>query len=322
VKRRAFITLLGGVAAWPLAAGGQASLPIVGMFASSRSSLRNAITGLEAGLKEQGFVEGQNLILEHRFADGQFERFPAFVTELIQRRVSVLMTSGPGALVAKQATTTIPIVFSSGDDPVDIGLVPSLNRPDSNLTGVYQFTAGLEAKRFGLLHEMIPKATIIGALVNPNYRPSETQIRDVQEAAARLGLQLIIVRANAESEFEGAFSTLVSQRVGALLVCASPFFNTRRQQLIVLAARHALPAIYEWRDFAEAGGLMSYGTDLSEAWRQAGFYAGRVLKGAKPADLPIVQVTKFEFVINLSTAKALRIEVPPTLSARADEVIE
>ena len=232
------------------------------------------------------------------------------------------VSSNAGVQAAKQATATIPIVFSVGEDPVTTGLVPSLNRPGGNLTGVYQFTTGLEGKRLGLLHELVPKATTLAVLIHPNNSPSESQLRDAREAAVRLGVQLVVVRANAESEFDAAFSTAVQQKAAALLVCASPLFNLRRQQLVVLAARHALPAIYEWRDFAAAGGLMSYGTRLADAYRQAGVYAGYILKGAKPADLPVVQVTKFEFVINLSTAKALGIEVPPPLSARADEVIE
>jgi putative ABC transport system substrate-binding protein len=325
MKRRSFITLLGSAAVtWPLITPGQASVPIVGfMMSGSRATLRDAIAAFEAGLKEMGFVEAQNLALEYRFADGQSDRFPALVSDLIQRQVSVLVVSSPqGALAAKRATTAIPIVFSIGADPVEAGLVPSLNRPGGNLTGVYQFTAGLEAKRLALLHEMVPKAAIIGVLVNPTYPPIESQLRDVREAASRLGLQLVIVRASVESEFDAAFSTVVAQRAGALLVCASPFFNSRRQQLVVLATRHALPAIYEWRDFAAAGGLMSYGTNLSEAYHQAGVYAGRILKGEKPSDLPIVLSTKFEFVINLSTAKALHVDVPPMLSARADEIIE
>jgi putative ABC transport system substrate-binding protein len=236
--------------------------------------------------------------------------------------VAVLVTTGGGAVVAKKATSTIPIVFSIGDDPVKAGIVPSLNRPGGNLTGVYQFAAGLEGKRVGLLHELVPKAVKLAALIHPNFLPSEAQLRDIQEAASRLGVQLVVLRANVESEFETAFASAARQKAEALLVCASPFFNARRQQLVVLAAHHGLPAIYEWRDFAEAGGLMSYGTSLVDAYRQAGVYAGRILKGAKPADLPVVQVTKFEFVINLSTARALGIEVPPPLSARADEIIE
>jgi len=245
------------------------------------------------------------------------------VSDLIQRQVSVLVASSPqGALAAKRATTAIPIVFSVGADPVELGLVPSLSRPGGNLTGVYQLTTGLEEKRLELLHEMVPKVEIIGALVNPAYAAVESQLRDVQEAATRLGLRLVVARANVESDFDAAFATVIAQRAGALQVCASPFFNSRRQQLVVLTTRHALPAIFEWRDFAVAGGLMSYGTILSDAYRQAGVYAGRILKGVKPSDLPIVQSTQFQFVINLSTAKALGIEVPPALSARADEVIE
>jgi putative ABC transport system substrate-binding protein len=325
MKRRDFITLLGGAAAWPLAARAQQpGVPVVGFLgAGARGPLREQIAAFQEGLKESGYVEGQNVAVEYRFAEGQFDRFPALASDLVRRQVAVLFaaTNG-GALAAKQATRTVPIVFTAGDDPVASGLVPSLNRPGGNLTGVYQFAAGLEAKRLGLLHEMVPRATVIAVLVNPNYSGAEDQLREAQKAAASLGVQLVIVRANVESDFEAAFSTLVQQRATALLVCASPFFNIRRQQLVVLAARHALPAIYEWRDFAAAGGLMSYGTSLADAYHQAGVYAGRILKGAKPADLPVVQSTKFEFVINLSTAKALGIEVPPSLSARADEVIE
>jgi putative ABC transport system substrate-binding protein len=213
-------------------------------------------------------------------------------------------------------------VFSIGADPVAAGLVPNLSRPGGNITGIYQFTTGLEAKRLGLLHEMVPKVETIGVLVNPNYPTADSQIRDVGDAATSLGVQLIIVHANKENEFDAAFSSVVAQHAGALLACASPLFNAARQQLILLAARNGLPAIFEWRDYTAAGGLMSYGTDLSEAYHQVGVYAARILKGEKPSDLPIVQSTKFEFVINLNTAKALHIEVPPTLSARADEIIE
>jgi putative ABC transport system substrate-binding protein len=326
VNRRAFITLLGGAAAaWPLAARAQQPvMPVVGVLNSgSREVMRIPIAAFLEGLKESGYVEGQNVAVEYRFAEGQFDRFPALASDLIRRQVSVLFASAvAGVRAAKEATSTIPIVFSVGEDPVASGLVPSLNRPGGHLTGVFQFATELDAKRLGMLHEMVPKATTIAVLVNPNYSGAEHQLREVREAAARLGVQLVIVRANVESDFDTAFSTLVQQRATALLVCASPFFNTRRQQLVVLATRHALPAIYEWREFAAVGGLMSYGTNITDNYRQVGVYAGRILKGAKPADLPVVQSTKFEFVINLSTAKALGIEVPPTLSARADEIIE
>jgi ABC-type uncharacterized transport system substrate-binding protein len=325
MRRREFITIVGGAVAWPFSVRAQqAAMPVVGfMMAGSRLALRDEVTAFEAGLKETGFTEGQNLALEYRFAEGQFDRFPAFASDFVRRQVSVIAASSPqGALAAKRATTAIPVVFSIGADPVEVGLVSSLSHPGGNVTGVYQFTAGLESKRLGLLHEMVPKAEVVGVLVNPNYAAAESQLRDVQEAAANLGLRLVIVRANIESEFDAAFSTVVTQRAGAMLVCASPFFNSRRQQLVVLASSHALPAIFEWRDFAVAGGLMSYGTSLNNAYRQAGIYAGRILKGEKASELPVVQSTKFEFVINLSTAKALHIDVPPTLSARADEIIE
>jgi putative tryptophan/tyrosine transport system substrate-binding protein len=324
VKRREFITLLGGAAAWPLnARAQQPSMPVIGFLnAGSAGPFRQQIAAFREGLKESGFVEGQNVAVEYRWAEGQYERLPALAADLVRRQVSVIVTSGPAVLAAKAATTTIPIVFSAGIDPVGLGFVASLNRPGGNITGVYHFSTGLEAKRLGLLHEMVPKAATIAVLVNPNYSEAENQLRDVQEAAVRLGVQIVVVRANAESDFDAAFSAVVQQKAAALQVCASPFFNTKRQQLVLRAARHALPAIYEWREFAEAGGLMSYGTSLADAYRQVGVYAGRILKGAKSADLPIVQSTKFEFVINLSAAKALGIEVPPTLSARADEVIE
>jgi putative tryptophan/tyrosine transport system substrate-binding protein len=327
MRRREFIWLFGGAAVlWPLAVHAQQRpMPVIGFLnVASPGPLRQQIAAFREGLKKSGYVEGQNVAVEYRWAEGQYERLPELAADLVRQQVSVIFVGGgaPAELAVKAATTTIPIVFSTGGDPVRSGLVASLNQPSGNITGVYHFATGLEAKRLGLLHEMLPKATPIAVLINPNYADAENQLRDVQEAAARLGVQLVVVRANAESDFNAAFSTVVQQRSGALLVCASPFFNNKREQLVVLAARHALPTIYEWRDFAAAGGLMSYGTSLADAYRQAGVYAGLILKGAKPADLPIVQATRFEFVINLSTAKALGIEVPPTLSARADEVIE
>jgi putative ABC transport system substrate-binding protein len=324
MRRREFLGVLGGAAVWPLTARAQQAPPVVGFaVAGTPSALQQALAGFEGGLKEAGHRPGQEVTIEYRFAEGRFERFPGFISDFIRRKASVIVTSSnTGALAAKKATSTIPVVFSIGDDPVKIGLVPNFNNPGGNLTGVYQFAAGLEGKRLGLLHELVPKVLTVGVLINPRFEPSVSQLSDVEAAAVNLGVKLVIVRANAESEFDAAFSALAQQKAGAILVCASPFFNSRRQQLVVLAARHALPAIYEWRDFAEAGGLMSYGTRLADAYRQAGLYAGRILKGAKPADLPIVQVTKFEFVINLSTAKALGIEVPGSLSARADDIIE
>jgi len=327
MRRREFIRLFGGAAVlWPLAVyAQQRPMPVIGFLnVASPGPLRQQIAAFREGLKESGYVEGQNVAVEYRWAEGQYERLPELAADLVRQQVSVIFVGGgaPAELAVKAATTTIPIVFSTGGDPVRSGLVASLNQPSGNITGVYHFATGLEAKRLGLLHEMLPKATPIAVLINPNYADAENQLRDVQEAAARLGVQLVVVRANAESDFNAAFSTVVQQRSGALLVCASPFFNNRREQLVVLAARHALPTIYEWRDFAAAGGLMSYGTSLADAYRQVGVYVGQILKGAKPVDLPVVQSTRFELVINLSTAKALGIEVPPTLLARADEVIE
>ena len=325
MKRRDLIKGIANlVAAWPLAARAQRpAMPVIGFMLDSVQARSQQIAAFYAGLKESGYVQDQNVAVEFRPAEGHFDRFPALAADLLRHGVTLLVAvSNDAALAAKRATATTPIVFGMGGDPVALGLVASLNRPGGNITGIYFFTQGLEGKRLGLLHELVPAATTIAVLVNPNYSPAENQLRDAHEAAARLGVQVVVLRANTETDFDAVFTDLVRQRAGALLVCASPFFFGRRQQLVVLAARHGVPAIYEWREFAVAGGLMSYGTNINDAYRQMGVYAGRILKGEKPADLPVVQSTKFEFVINLSTARALGIEVPPTLSARADEVIE
>jgi putative tryptophan/tyrosine transport system substrate-binding protein len=324
MRRRDFIKAIIVSASWPLAARAQQSaMPVIGFMISGVQARTQQIAAFHAGLKESGYVQGQNVTIEFRSAEDHFDRYPALVADLLRQRVAVLVAvSNDGAIAAKQATATIPIVFGMGGDPVALGLVDSLNHPGGNLTGIYFFTQGLEGKRLGLLHELVPTATTIAVLINQDYSPAKKQLQEVHEAAARLGVQVLVLRANAEADFKAVFADLVQQRAGALLVCASPFFFSRRQQLVVLAARHAVPAIYEWREFATAGGLMSYGTSINDAYRQMGVYAGRILKGEKPADLPIVQSTKFEFVINLSTARALGIEVPPGLSARADEVIE
>jgi putative ABC transport system substrate-binding protein len=324
MRRREFISLIGSIAVWPLAARAQQpTLPMIGFMLAGEQARSLQIAAFHAGLKESGYIQGQNVTVEVRSAEGHFDRYPALVADLLRREVAVLVAvSNDGAIAAKRATATTPIVFGMGGDPVALGLVGSLNHPGGNLTGIYFFTQGLEGKRLGLLHELVPAATPVAVLVNLDYSPAKNQLQEVQEAAARLGVQVLVLRANAETDFDAIFTDLVRQRAGALLVCASPFFFSQRQQLVVLAARHAVPAIYEWREFAAAGGLMSYGTNLNDAYRQMGLYAGRILKGEKPADLPVVQSTKFEFVINLSTAKALHIDVPPILSARADEIIE
>ena len=327
MQRREFITLLGGAAAaWPLAARGQNPvMPLIGfLHVASAKPFAHIVAGFRQGLKESGFVEGQNVEIEFRWAEGQIDRLPEMAADLIHRRVAVLATGGgeASAFAAKAATSTIPIVFNIGNDPVQVGLVASLNRPGGNVTGVNILTTELETKRLGLLHEMVPTASIIAHLVNPNYPLTKTNVSDFAAAARVMGLQIILVQASSESEISAAFAAILQKRAGALLVGADPFFNGRRNQIVALAASHALPSIYEQREFAAAGGLMSYGTSIADAYRQMGIYAGRILKGEKPADLPVVQSVKFELIINLKTAKTLGLTLPSGLLSIADEVIE
>jgi ABC-type uncharacterized transport system substrate-binding protein len=325
VRRREFITLLGGAAAaLPLSARAQQpGTPVIG-FLSSRSpdESKHLVNAFRAGLHTGGYVEGESVAIEYRWAEGEYDRLPALAIDLVRRAVAVLVTAGgePSALAAKSATSTIPIVFAVGGDPVRTGLVASLSRPGGNATGVSLLTTETEAKRLGLLSELVPSAAVIGVLINPQGAGAQSQ--EVQEAARAIGRQVRIANAGNDRELEVAFSTLVQQRANALFVGADPFFDTRRDRIVALAAQFKLPAIYQFRDYAVAGGLMSYGISITDGYRQVGIYTGRVLKGTKPADLPIYQSIKFEAVINLKTAKTLGLEVPPTLLARADEVIE
>jgi putative ABC transport system substrate-binding protein len=327
IRRRAFITLLGGAAVgWPLAARAQQpAMPVVGFMSSaSAAPFAHLVAAFRDGLKAIGFVEGQNVAIDFRWADGQYDRLPMIAAELVRREVAVIVATGGAnaVLPAMAATTTIPIVFSTGGDPIALGIMRSLNRPIGNATGVYLFAADMEAKRLGLLRDLVPTAALIGVLLNPNNANAETQSKDVQEAARAIGQKIQIVHAGTEAALGTAFATSAKMRADALLVGGDPFFNNRRNLLVLLATRHGIPAMYDQREFVQAGGLMSYGTSLSDAYRQIGIYTGRILRGEKPADLPVVQPTKFELLINLNAANALGLEVPPTLLARADEVIE
>jgi putative ABC transport system substrate-binding protein len=327
IKRREFITLLGGAAAtWPLAASAQQpAVPVIGyLSARSPDESKHLVDAFRSGLQTLGYVEGQNVAIHFRWAEGQYDRLPAMAAELVREKVAVLATLGgePSALAAKAATSTIPIVFSVGGDPVKQGLAASYNRPGGNATGVSLLTNPAEQKRLGLLHELVPQATTVGFLVNPTFPGSGSQISDVQEAARTLNLQVHILRASADREIESAFESVAPQNIQALAVGADGFFDSRRAKLVALAARHAVPTIYQFREFAVAGGLVSYGVDASDAYRLVGVYTGRVLKGEKPADLPVVQSIKFQLVINLRTAKTLGVSFPDRLLALADEVIE
>jgi putative ABC transport system substrate-binding protein len=326
MKRREFITFLGGAAAaWPLAARAQQrAMPVVGFLSqASPDALADTPRALRQGLKDTGYVEGDNVAIEYRWAENQNDRLPELAAELVRRQVAVIAAPISGALAAKAATTTIPIVFVAGEDPVRLGLVASLARPGGNLTGVNIFASELAAKRLELLRELVPGAARVAVLVNPaNPATAENTLRDVEPAARAIGLQIQVLNASTSREIDAAFATFVRERPDVIFVSGDPLFTGRRAQLILLATRHAVPATYAGRQFPEIGGLMSYGANLTDAWRQVGAYAGRILKGAKPADLPVVQASKFELVINAQAARVLGLEVPPMLLARADEVIE
>jgi len=325
MRRRKFLAIFGSVTAgWPLVARAQQK-PVIGFLNSgSADAYADRLTAFHQGLRQLGYVEGENVVVEYRWGLGEYQRLPALAVELAQRRVSVLIATGgePAALAAKSATSTIPIVFAIGGDPIKLGLVASYNRPGGNATGANILAAEMDGKRLELLHELMPNAARVALLLNPNFPPFPTQLGELQRAAANIGLQVEVLRANTDGEIEAAFDSTSRKRVGALVLAASPLFDTRRDKLVALAAAHALPTIYHFREFAVAGGLMSYGVSIPHIYRQVGIYAGRILTGEDPAKLPVQQPTNFDLVINLKTAKTLGIEVPRTLLARADEVIE
>jgi len=326
MRRREFIALAGCAAAWPLAVyAQQLAIPVVGFLGVSSAGAQPYLAAFRQGLSETGYVEGQNVLIEYRWMEDQYNRLPDLAADLISHHVNVIVTlfNAPAVRAAKAASSTIPIVFSVGDDPVKLGLVSSLSRPNGNATGINFFSSEVTAKRLGLLHELLPKASRIGVLVNPtNAEITERTVKDVNAAADPLGVQIEVLNASNGNEIDAAFTTLESHRAAGVLIGADAFFVSRRVQIAILAARHMIPAIYTISDYAEAGGLISYGTDIADSLRQQGVYVGRILKGTKPADLPVVQSTKFKLVINLRTAKALGLEISPTLLSRADEVIE
>ena len=322
MRRRDFITLV--AAAWPLTARAQQpAMPVIGFLNGEKSSeYAKYVAAFRQGLNETGIVEGQNARLEFRWAEGHRERMTELAADLVARQVAVIVATGGSNLIAKAATSTIPIVCAVGADPVQLGLVESINRPGGNITGISVFTTTLEAKRLELLHELVPRASVIGVLFDPNWSGASNQLPEVEEAARKIGQAIKVLNVSSEADIEASFTNLTQARAGALSVTGNPFFLSRREQIIALAARHGIPAVYELRAFAEAGGLMTYGPSLTDVYRQIGIYTARVLKGEKPADLPVLQPTKFELVINLKTAKALGLTLPPSLLATADEVIE
>ena len=326
MRRREFITLLGGSAiSWPTVARTQAALPVIGFLSTEPPGLMTRfLAAFRQGLGDAGFVEHRSVGIEYRWAEGRYDRLPALAAELVGQRVGVIAATGGivSGLAAMKATTTIPIVFVVGDDPVAFGLVASLNRPGANITGVMLLSTLLAAKRLELLRDLLPKASTIGVLINPTGNTAAGQQTDLETAARTMGQELRIVAASNEREIDAGFATLAQQHIDALVVATDPFYNSRRDQIVSLAARHAMPATYAFREFADAGGLITYGTSRSNAYRQAGTYVGRILKGERPADLPVLQPTSLELIVNLKTAKAMGLNVPPTLIARADEVIE
>ena len=324
MKRRQFITLLGGAAAWPLAARAQQpAMPVIGFLGPTTPDDFLWSAAFREGLKETGYIDGQNVAIEYRWPEGRYDRLPTLAADLVRRQVAVITAGGPpAARAAKAATSTVPIVFTTGDDPVEAGLVQSFNRPGGNITGVHLFFTELNAKKLGLMRDLLPQVQAMAALLNPTSKNADPQSKELQAAGRALGLHIAIFNASSESEIDAAFTAIAQQRLGALIVGNDPFYFIQCDQLVALAGRHAIPVVYYLREFAEAGGLMTYGTNLKTAYRQAGVYVGRILKGEKPADLPVLRPTKFEFVINLKTAKALGLTFPPGLLAIADEVIE
>jgi putative ABC transport system substrate-binding protein len=326
MRRREFITLLGGAAAWPIAARAQQpSMPVIGYLSGgSPEPYASLVTAFRKGLSEMGYVEGRNVAIEYRWAQNENARLPELASDLVHRQVAVIATpfSSQGALTAKALTATIPIVFYTTNDPVQAGLVASLNRPGSNVTGVASMGVEIEGKQVGLLHELVPQAARFAVLMNPTAGGAESTIKQMQSAGSAIGRQIEVLSASTNSEIDSAFASLMQKRADALLISSSNLFVSRRVQLTTLATHHKLPTIYPYREFTDIGGLMSYGMNTADAYRQAGIYTGRILKGEKPADLPVMQATKFEFVINLQTARTLGIEIPPTLLALATEVIE